>query len=350
MDIHKMLFDNTPSGDDVIIYTLQNDEMCVQILNYGGIVQSIKLNDKNDRFDDVVLGYDTLDGYLENPNYFGSIIGRYCNRICKGKFILNDVEYNLAVNNGNNHLHGGKQGFDKKIWGVQEIKSEQAVGLVLSYVSPDGDEGYPGTLVTRVRYLLTPQNELHVEYNAETDKDTIVNLTQHSYFNLSGLSQDTVLDHELQIFADHFTPINEDLIPTGEIQYVRETPMDFRESKPIGRDIEQADPQLQFGNGYDHNWVLKHIDFHLRKAARLYEPTSGRVLEIFTTKPGIQLYTGNYLEGTIGKQGRSYQKHAGFALETQFFPDSPNQVEFPSAVLKVGETYRHKTIYRFSVE
>jgi len=350
MKIHNMLFGQLPSGEDITIYTLDNTKMCVQILNYGGIIQSIKLNNKDGRVDDVVLGYDNLGNYLENPNYFGCIIGRHCNRIAKGRFTLNGVEYRLAANIGANHLHGGNEGFNKKVWNVTVIEKEEAIGLDLKYISEDGEEGYPGTLTTHARYLLTPQNELHVEFSAQTDKDTIVNLTQHTYFNLSGFLSETILDHELQIFADHYTPINEDLIPTGEIQYVKETPMDFRELKPIGKDIGANFSQLKYGNGYDHNWVLKHIDFHVRKAARVRDPISGRILEVFTTQPGIQLYTGNYLNGTIGKQSHSYKKHAGFALETQFFPDSPNQKEFPPSILKVGDTYMHKTIYRFTVE
>ena len=318
-------------------------EICV--INYGGIIASIKVPDRDGEVNDVVLGHDSLEGYLNRTRYFGVLIGRFANRIARGRFTLNGVEYQLAVNNGQNHLHGGVRGFDKVLWAPQEIDD----GVQLTYLSQDGEEAYPGNLTATVTYRLNDANELHVDYYATTDRDTIINLTNHSYFNLAGGG--TILHHELQIQADAFTPIDETLIPTGEIRSVKKTPMDFTSPTAIGALIDNDDDQLRIARGYDHNFVLRGEAGTLRTAARVYEPQSGRVMEVITTQPGLQFYSGNYLDGTlVGRSGRAYLKNSGCCLEAQHFPDSPNQPTFPSTVLRPGEKYHHTTIYRFSVE
>lgn len=352
MGIEKQPFGKTPDGTSVDLYTLTNDNgMVVKIMNYGGTVTSLIVPDRNGKMGDVVLGYDNLDGYLKNNPYFGSIIGRYANRIAKGRFILNGIEYKLAQNNGENHLHGGIKGFDKVVWKAKEVKTGNGVGVELSYLSKDGEEGYPGNLSVTVTYILTNNNELKINYLATTDKDTVVNLTHHSYFNLAGAGEGDILGHELMINADKFTPVDKNLIPTGELRSVKGTPMDFTQPTPIGARINQEDEQLIFGKGYDHNWVLNLVDGALTRVARVYEPKTGRVMEVFTTEPGMQFYSGNFLDGTItGKGGKVYYQRYGFCLETQHFPDSPNKPQFPSTVLKPGQTYKTTTIYQFSTK
>jgi aldose 1-epimerase len=343
MSIIKSDFGKTKEGQPVDLYTLTNASgMTVKITNYGGIVTSLQVPDKNGKFDDVVLGFDTLDQYLEGHPYFGALVGRYGNRIAKGKFTLNGTEYQLAANNGENHLHGGIKGFDKVVWNAEMVKKENEMGVKLSYLSKDGEEGYPGNLTAVVTYVLTNDNELIINYKAETDKPTPVNLTHHSYFNLKGAGNGDILGHLLTIDADRFTPVDEGLIPTGELKSVKDTPMDFTVPKAIGERIDQVK------GGYDHNYVLNGWDGSLRLAAKVVEPLSGREMEVWTTEPGLQFYTGNFLDGTItGENGKVYNKHYGFCLETQHFPDSPNKAGFPSTILEPGEKYTHTTIYRF---
>jgi aldose 1-epimerase len=350
--IIKKPYGALPDGREVEFYVLTNDNgLQVSITNYGGIVTSLTAPDRNGRFADVVLGFDGLDGYLAGHPYFGAIIGRYGNRIAGGKFTLDGQSYELARNNNGNHLHGGIAGFDKALWRAAPDFHPDGPRLGLTYVSADGEEGYPGQLDLTVDYTLTQDDELRIDYRATTDKPTHVNLTNHSYFNLAGQGAGDILGHELTINADHFTPVDDGLIPTGEIRCVTGTPMDFREPTAIGARIFDDDEQLRFGGGYDHNFVLNGSDGSLSMAARVSEPGTGRVVEVFTTEPGVQLYTGNFLDGSItGKGGRVYGRRCAFCLETQHFPDSPNQPEFPSTVLRPDEEYRTTTIYRFSVE
>lgn len=349
--MRKEVFGRTPDGEIVELYTLTNTKgMEVRLTNYGGIVVSLRVPDRQGQFDDVVLGFDRLEDYLKGHPYFGAIIGRYANRIAGGRFVLNGVSYQLTLNEGQNHLHGGQKGFDKVVWKARPVRSARGVGVRLSYVSRDGEEGYPGNLSVTVTYLLTEENELRIEYTATTDRDTIVNLTHHSYFNLAGQGRRDILDHLLQINAHYFTPIDANLIPTGEIRFVRGTPFDFTQLTPIGARIEEPDEQLRFGRGYDHNWVLAGPPGALRLAARVVEPNSGRVLEVWTTEPGLQFYSGNFLDGTItGKEGRVYRHRYGFCLEPQHFPDSPNKPHFPSVILRKGARYQTTTVYKFSV-
>lgn len=324
-------------GQAVSLYTLTNDRgFAVAITNYGGAVVSLKAPDRNGIFADVVLGFETLEEYVQNPRYFGGLIGRHANRIGLGKFSLAGSVVQLTHNNGMNHLHGGAKGFDKRVWKV----SDNTTNLRLEYFSRDGEEGYPGNLTARVVYTLSAENELEISYQATTDRETIVNLTSHAYFNLAGSGD--ILGHELTLHADGFTPVSEELIPSGEIRSVANTPMDFTRGKAIGTDLESA-------GGYDHNFVLNDVDGSLRSAARLYEPKSGRVLEILTTEPGLQFYSGNFLDGSFsGKNGVVYHKYTGLCLEPQHFPDAPNHANFPSTVLRPGEVYKHVSVYRFS--
>lgn len=334
------------------IYTLTNKNgVSAKITNYGGIVVSLNVPDKSGQLGDVVLGFDNLEDYRKAHPFFGALAGRYGNRIANGKFSLNGIEYRLAQNDGPNSLHGGLKGFDKVIWKAKPIDTPAGPTLELTYLSQDGEEGYPGNLSVKVVYTLTHDNELRIDYTATTDKDTIVNLTHHSYFNLAGAGKGDILDHELMIKADRFTPVDETLIPTGELKPVAGTSFDFTRPTKIGLRIDQEDEQLKFGRGYDHNYVLTKADGSLALAARVFEPTSGRVMEVWTTEPGIQFYSGNFLDGSnIGKGGQPYPRRSGFCLETQHFPDSPNHPNFPSTVLKSGETYRSTTIYKFSVQ
>jgi len=349
--VNKAPFGKTPAGESVDVYTLTNaGGIEVRAITFGGIITSIRIPDRTGKIDDVALGFNTLEPYLKNPPYFGAIIGRYANRIAKGRFTLDGHTYTLAVNNRPNHLHGGITGFDKVVWKAESFTRPDAVGLVFTHTSPDGDEGYPGTLAVKVTYTLNNANELAFEYEATTDKPTPVNLTQHTYFNLAGEGNGDVLGHILTIHASAMTPVDQGLIPTG-VTTVAGTPFDFRTPAPIGARINATDQQIAYGNGYDHNYVLDRRGDELTPAARVEEPASGRVLEIATTEPGMQFYTGNFLDGTLtGKSGHPYARRTGFALETQHYPDSPNQPAFPSTLLKPGETYRSKTVLAFKVK
>jgi len=329
---------------NVYLFTLTNaNGISIKVSNYGGIITSILTPDKNGDMDDIVLGYDNLNDYIKDTPYFGCIVGRYANRIANGKFELEGQIYNLAVNNGENHLHGGLKAFDKVIWDVTSFENENEAGIELHYLSPDGEEGYPGNLNTTVNYSLTNKNELVIKYETTSDKATPVNLTHHSYFNLAGSKGVDILNHELRIDADFFTPVDESQIPTGELRNVTGTPMDFKKPMIIGDRINEVD------GGYDHNYVLNPND-NFGKAAELFEKESGRLIEVFTTEPGIQFYTGNFLDGSLkGKNGIVYKKHFGLCLETQHFPDSPNQPEFPNTILKPGEKSSSKTVYKFGI-
>lgn len=347
-EIMKTSFGQTPDGENVDLYTLTNaGGMEVKIMNYGGIITSIQVPDKAGKLGEISLGYDNFQGYLDQGSYFGALIGRYGNRIAKGRFSLNGETYSLAANNGVNHLHGGTKGFDKVMWEVEPQPASNA--LVLRYLSVDGEEGYPGNLSVKVTYTLAEENELRIDYEATTDKSTIVNLTNHAYFNLKDGGATAILDHEMMINADRFTPVDETLIPTGELREVTGTPFDFRESTAIGARISDDDSQLKMGLGYDHNYVLNGGG-SLSLAARVYEPTTGRVMEVFTTEPGVQFYSGNFLTGGISSRGAIYGRRHAFCLETQHFPDSPNQPDFPSVVLNPGETYTTTTVYQFATK
>ena len=345
-------FGKMPDGTSVELYTLRNSHgMEATIMSYGGIVTSLKVPDKNGKFGDVVLGYDNLEDYLKSTPYFGALIGRYGNRIAKGKFTLDGTEYILATNNWPNALHGGLKGFDKVIWTARPLLTDKGPELILTYVSQNGEEGYPGNLLATVIYTVTEDNALKLEFSATTDQDTVVNLTHHSYFNLRGSGD--VLGYIVQIDADKFTPVDNGLIPTGELRPVAGTPFDFRKPTAIGAHINETDnEQIKFAGGYDDNWVLnKPSPDALSLAATVTEPTTGRTLEVWTTAPGLQFYTGNFLDGTLtGKGGWVYQFRDAFCMEPQHFPDSPNQPEFPTTVLKPGETYKNLIIYKFGVE
>ena len=344
----------TDDGKAVKVYRLTNERgMTLRAMNYGGIVLSLRVPDREGRFEDVVLGYDSLADYEEASPYFGAIVGRYGNRIEAGRFELDGAIYELATNNGPNHLHGGIEGFDKKVWEARPfVDEEEGAGIVFSYTSPAGEEGYPGRLEVEVTYTLTNENEVIFDYRATTNEATPVNLTQHSYFNLAGEGDGDVLDHRLLFNADRFTPVDSTLIPTGELRSVTGTPLDFTEAKPIGARIDADHPQIAYGQGYDHNFVLNREgagEDALVLAARVYEPESGRVMKVYTTEPGVQFYSGNFLDGSlIGKSGVSYERRYGFALETQHFPNSPNEPSFPSTILRPGETYHTRTVYAFS--
>jgi aldose 1-epimerase len=347
-NISKAPFGKTPDGKKVEIYTLHNTNgVEARICTYGGIVVSFKAPDRNGKMGDVVLGYDNLDGYLTNSPYFGALIGRYGNRIAKGKFTLDNVNYTLATNNAPNSLHGGLKGFDKRVWRAKVIKGDDGGALELTYLSKDGEEGYPGNLKVKAVYTLMPDNGLRVEFTATTDKDTVINLTQHSYFNLAGGGD--VLGHKVFIDADKFTPVDETLIPTGELRSVEGTPFDFRQPTAIGERIQQDDRQLKFGKGYDHNFVLNHPKGRLDVIAQVAEPVSGRVLEVLSTEPALQFYTGNFLDGTItGKGGQVYNFRNAFVMEPQHYPNSPNQPDFPSTALRPGQVYHNTIIFRLS--
>jgi aldose 1-epimerase len=347
----KKPFGKTEDGQAVDLYVLTNKNgMEAAITNFGGIVVSLKVRDRQRKVDDVVLGYDSLDGYLINKANFGAIIGRYGNRIAHGRFTLDGVTYTLPKNDGDNTLHGGIRGFNKRLWAAKEVATPRGPALELTYLSKDGEEGFPGNLSVKVAYTLTDQNELRIDYSATTDKDTVVNLTNHSYFNLAGQGNGDTLEHQLTIKADQFTPVDQSLIPTGEVRAVKNTAFDFTKATVIGARINQDDQQLKVGRGYDHNWVLTGgIKSSPTFAAEAYEPKSGRVLEVLTTEPGVQFYSGNFLDGTIqGKGGKVYNQRYGFCLETQHFPDSPNHSTFPTTVLKAGGKYHTTTIFKFS--
>jgi aldose 1-epimerase len=347
--VTKASFGKTAAGENVDLYTLRNTKgIEAKITNLGGIVISLKVPDKNGKFDDVVLGFNDLDSYLKPHPYFGALIGRYGNRIAKGRFTLDGVEYKLAVNNGENHLHGGIKGFDKVIWTGRESRTKAGPAVTLTYLSKDGEEGYPGNLNVTVVYTLTNNNELKIDYSATSDKDTVTNLTHHSYFNLAGEGNGDILNHQVMIKGNRFLPTDAGSIPTGEFRKVTGTPFDFLRLMAIGVRINQDEEQLKLGNGYDHTWIINGRPGMLRLAAQAYEPTSGRRMQVWTTEPGMQFYTGNFLDGTLtGKSGKIYQRRYGFCFETQHYPDSPNQPAFPTTTLKKGATYRSTTIYRF---
>ena len=338
-----------PSGDSVHVYTLTNaNGIEARILDYGGIVVSLRTPDRAGTFADIVLGFDSLSDYVKDSPYFGALVGRFANRIARGRFTLDGTSYSLAANNGVNALHGGVRGFDKVVWQGTPVHDSTGVGVVLRHESPDGDEGYPGTLQAQVTYTLTDRNELVIDYEATTDQATPINLTHHSYFNLAGAGD--VLGHVLSINADRYVPIDTTLIPTGVLEPVDDSPFDLRANVAIGAKIGTPHQQLTNAKGYDHTFVLNRSGPGLSLAARVVEPVSGRTLDVATTEPGIQLYTGNFLDGSLtGKGGRVYQQRHGFCLETQHFPDSPNQPAFPSTILRPGERYRSTTVYTFAV-
>lgn len=341
--IETVEFGTMDDGSEVQLFTLKNaNGMEVSITNYGGIVTSVKVPDKNGNIENVVLGFDDLEQYKAGHPFFGAITGRYANRIAKGRFELNGEVYELATNDGENHLHGGVEGFDKKLWDAEVNDEENSV--TLSYLSPDGEEGYPGNLDVDVTYTLTDDNELRIDYHATTDKPTVVNLTNHSYFNLSGDPSQGILDHVLTINADRYTPVDEGLIPTGELRSVEGTPFDFTEPERVGARIDSIPP------GYDHNYVLNNPDSGIQKIATVEHEESGRIMEVYTDQPGVQLYTGNFLDGSLtDRQGNPIEQYAALCLETQTFPDSPNKPSFPSPVLNPDETYETTTIYQFKV-
>ena len=344
MLITKQAYGET-DGKKVYLYTLTNTNgLKAEIINFGGIITKLYVPDRKGNFADIVLGCDTLEDYISKGGYFGALIGRYGNRIAKGKFKLNGVEYKLAQNNGENHLHGGIKGFNKVVWDAEEMKADNGIALKLFYLSEDGEEGYPGILSCTVIYTLTNDNELKISYEAETDKTTVINLTNHSYFNLGGHNSGDILGHEIMLRADYFLPVDAGLIPTGRIEPVKGTPMDFTNPKTIGSRIEQVT------GGYDHNYCLNSSDGSLALAAEVYEPDSGRIMQIFTTQPGIQFYTGNFLNGSSKGKGAVYYKHNGFCLETQHFPDSPNRANYPTVVLRPGQKYKQLTVHKFFVK
>ena len=351
MSISSESWGKTKSGQSVTLYTLRNAKgMEVKITNYGGIIVSVKVPDKKGEIADVALGFDKLSDYEERNPFFGALTGRYANRIAKGRFKLDGKEYSLAVNNGPNSLHGGKVGFDKKVWSASRINKSDGVGVELTYTSPDGEEGYPGTLKCKVTYVLTSSNDLEIEYHATTDKPTVLNLTNHSYFNLTGEGSGSITGHDVTINADSYTPTDDGLIPTGEIASVRDTPLDFTGTKRISARIDSDFPALKQALGYDQNFIVNG-GHGLRMAARAKDPKSGRVLEVFTTEPAVQFYTGNHMTKLSDcKNGHTYNFRNGFCFETQHYPDSPNHPDFPTTVLRPGDTYQHTCIYKFRAE
>lgn len=350
--VAKAAFGKTADGKPVDVYTLTNSSGAeCRIITYGGTVVSLKVPDKSGKMGDVVLGYDSVADYEKHTSYFGSLIGRYGNRIAKGKFKIGNEEYTLAKNNGENHLHGGPKGYDKVVWTGRSFVTAAGANLELKYLSKDGEEGYPGDLSITVVYTLTEKNELKIVYSATTDKATVVNLTHHSYFNLAGAGKGTILDHQLMINADAFLPTDSGSIPTGELKKVAGGAFDFRKATAIGARIDANDQQIEFGKGYDHNWVLHKKGKALTLAATVFEKSTGREMKVLTTEPGLQFYSGNFLDGSIkGKSGQDYPYRSGFCLEAQHYPDSPNQPKFPSTVLKPGQRYSQTTIYQFSVK
>jgi aldose 1-epimerase len=350
--IAKNIFGKMPDGQIVNRFTVVNKNgVTMQVINYGGIITSIKTPDKNGVIEDIVLGYDSLTDYLKNSPYFGALIGRYGNRIANGKFAIDNQVYSVAQNNNGQHLHGGIKGFDKVFWNIEEVQNNEGPALKLTYKSADMEEGYPGNLNVEVIYVLTDNNELKLFYTAQTDKKTIINLTQHTYFNLSGNCKRDILNEELLLNANEFVPIDKVMISLGDLKSVSETPFDFTKRKKIGQDINSKDDQLAFGLGYDHCWVLNTKGDSTQLAASLYDAESGRQIEVFTTEPGIQFYSGNFLDGTLtGKGGVKYNYRNGLCLETEHFPDSPNKPQYPSTLLNPGDTYRTSTVYKFSVK
>jgi aldose 1-epimerase len=351
--IEKKSFGKLENGQEATLYTLTNKNGAkATITDFGASVVNLLMPDKSGKLEDIVLGYDNVNDYAKGTSNFGAIVGRYGNRIGKGKFTLDGKEYQLALNNGENHLHGGIIGYNKVMWSAEPVEREAGQALKLTYLSKDGEEGYPGNVKLEVVYTLTNNNELSIEYTATTDKPTIFNPTNHSYFNLSGNTENTILDHELMINADYYTPIDKGFITTGKLDKVENTPMDFRKPTKIGAGINKTDfEQIKFGLGYDHNWVLNNWDKKVKLAVTVYEAKSGRFMEVLTDQPGVQFYAGNFLDGTgAGKNGKPYQYRTGLCLETQHFPDSPNKPNFPTVRLNPGETYKYTTIYKFSTK
>ncbi len=348
----KENFNRSLRDKKIQLFSLTNHNgIKVEITNYGGKVVSIIVPDKNGVFKDVVLGFDHIDDYISGNPYFGALIGRFANRIRQGKFSLLGKEYQLVKNNGENHLHGGIIGYNDVVWNATLLDKNKEQSLELNYQSKDGEENYPGNISLKVIYTLTEENELKINYYATTDQTTIINLTHHSFFNLKGEGNGDILDHKLYINSDIFTPTNAESIPTGEFKSVEGTPMDFRNFTSMGKGIEQVDEQLQFGNGYDHNWILKNDKKSIVLAAAVHEPESGRFMEVWTDQPGMQFYSGNYLDGSdIGKGGKKYPQRSAFCLETQHFPDAPNKLHFPSTILKPNEKYDYTCIYKFSAK
>lgn len=345
-------FGNAPDGTPVELFTLTNlNGVTTQITNYGGIITTLNVPDKNGTFEDVVLGFYTLEEYLKKSPHFGCLVGRFGNRIANGQFTLNGIEYQMATNNGPNSLHGGKVGFDKKVWSPEMVTEDDASALKLTYLSPDGEENYPGNLNVEAMYTLNDDNELILTFKATTDKTTVLNLTHHSYFNLKGHGNGDILDHLMQFNSSELVAIDSTSIPLGPLMNVKNTPFDFQQSKSIGQDIDVDDEQIKNGNGYDHSFVVEDYNEELKLACTVREPASGRIMEVWTTEPAVQFYTANFLDGSItGKDGKVYHKRNGFCLEAQHFPDSPNHPEYPTTVLNPGEDYDQTTIYKFLVE
>ena len=352
LKIEKKEFGTTEDNVTVYQFVLSNKNgMEISVINYGGIITSLKAKDRNGKYQDIVLGFNSLPPYEDENPYFGALIGRYGNRIANGNFKLDGQSYKLDINNPPNHLHGGLKGFHKVVWNPKEILNDRNVSLELTYLSKHMEEGYPGNLDVKVTYTLNNKDELSVFYEAETDKKTIINLTQHSYFNLSGDFSEDILDHQIKINADAFLPVDETLIPTGEIRSVLGSPFDFRKSKLIGQDIDTNNKQIEFGKGYDHCWVINNKNNGLRSVASAYHYESGRVLDVYSDLPGLQFYSGNFLDGTLkSKKVGYYELRSGFCLETQHYPDSPNQENFPSVILKPGDVYKSNTVFKFSVK
>jgi aldose 1-epimerase len=347
--VKKEEFGKTPDGRTVNIYTIKNaNGVELKVSEFGATLVSLKVPDKEGNFEDIILGFDNLEGYINDASFQGVIAGRYANRIAKGKFTLDGKEYTLATNDGENHLHGGAEGFGKKVWKGEELKTDEGAGVKLTYLSKDGEEGYPGNLENTVKYILNDNNELKIVLKSKTDKATPVNLTNHAYFNLKGEGNGTILEHKLQLNAKEYTPVDDGLIPTGEIKSVEGTPLDFTELKSIGARIEEVDKK--FHGGYDHNFIITKSDEPLSMACKVVEPESGRVMEIHATMPGVQFYSGNFLDGFKGKGGKAYNQHYAFCIEPQYYPDSPNKPDFPSCILKAGEERKETILYKFSVE
>lgn len=350
--IEKQDFGTTPDGKKVYLFTLTNNSGAkVKITNYGAAVVALIIPDRNGKMEDVVTGFENLEGYINDKSFFGVTVGRYGNRIANSKFKIDGIEYTVTANEGENHLHGGNIGFFKAVWDAEPLETEEGPAVKLTLLSPDGDEGYPGNVNMEVVYTFTNTNELIIDYKGTTDKPTVLNPTHHSYFNISGDFTKPITSQILQIDADYYTPVNDKLITTGELAKVENTPLDFRQPQVIGDRINDDFIQLKYSGGYDHNWVINGYDGKVKKAVELYEPVSGRVLEVLTDQPGVQFYSGNFMNGTItGKGGVVYNHRTGLCLEPQHFPDSPNKPDFPSTILRPGETYKQTTIYRFSTK
>jgi aldose 1-epimerase len=347
--IQKVEFGKTPDGKTVNLFTIKNaNGVELKVSEFGATLVSLKVPDREGNFKDIIQGFDNLEGYIKDNTFQGVTAGRYANRIGKGKFTLDGKEYTLATNDGENHLHGGVEGFGKKVWKGEELKTDEGAGVKFTYLSKDGEEGYPGNLDCTVKYILNNDNELKIVFDTKTDKPTPVNLTNHAYFNLKGEGEGTILDHKLKLNAEEYTPVDNGLIPTGEIKSVEGTPLDFTEAKTIGADIEKVDKK--FSGGYDHNFVLPESGNSLTMVCRVVEPESGRTMEIYTTKPGTQFYSGNFLDGLKGKGGKVYDQHYAFCIEPQYYPDSPNKPNFPSCILRPGEEREEIILYKFSVE